>query len=246
MNNTTTYNRLIKKENPFTQILNIIITDSRISSNAFRLISYLISKPNDWVINLTEAYKSINIGRDAGARAFKELQSVGYLDRTQVRGKNGYLLGYNYILNENPSNLHNLPESGFQETSKPATTNTESISYNKRLTLDDMKLEILNLNKKYEADYKLTKAGKIVLSQYMISRLKSCISRVQQDELLKEIENILKESNSNSTASNAKAEAVKEEVKLYNGLTYEEFVGERGSVGWIERHKEFQHNTWRI
>lgn len=138
MNNTTQYNRLIKKDNPFTQILNSIITDTRISSNAFRLLSYLISKPNDWIINLTEAYATLGLGRDAGARAFKDLEAVGYLTRTQVRGEKG-IIGYNYILNETVA--------GFLETRNAATTNTKSTNTEE----DKILKEILDIYK--ESNY---------------------------------------------------------------------------------------------
>lgn len=98
MNNT----RIIKGDSSrFTQISNDIITDNRLSSHSFRLISRLLSHSDNYKINLTYEYKIIGLSKTTGANATKELIKYGYLVK-KVNYENGLLNGYDYIVYNKP------------------------------------------------------------------------------------------------------------------------------------------------
>ena len=49
----------------FTNMLNDVIEDSRLSYRALGMLAYLLSKPEDWVIREAELAKAHGCGRDA-------------------------------------------------------------------------------------------------------------------------------------------------------------------------------------
>jgi len=93
----------------FSQIPNGIITDLRLSSNALRMYLYLISKPDNWIVNNSDIKKSLNIRSDHTiAKYWKELFVTGWIYRVQIRDSfTGKFIGYEYHLNEYSINTKN-------------------------------------------------------------------------------------------------------------------------------------------
>lgn len=65
----------------FTQISNGFIQDNKISILARGLGVFLLSKPNNWVINQENISKELEIGRDKLKRIFNELIIHGYMHK---------------------------------------------------------------------------------------------------------------------------------------------------------------------
>lgn len=65
----------------FTQVSNGFIQDNKISILARGLGVFLLSKPNNWVINQENISKELEIGRDKLKRIFNELIIHGYMHR---------------------------------------------------------------------------------------------------------------------------------------------------------------------
>ena len=67
--------------NGFTQVLNDLITDRRIGATAFRVASYLASKPSGWIPREADVCQVLGISRATYFRARKELAEAGYMTR---------------------------------------------------------------------------------------------------------------------------------------------------------------------
>ncbi|WP_058710605.1 hypothetical protein [Paenibacillus jamilae] len=100
-----------KKEFPYIQIDKFAIDeDSRISWQAKGLLTYLIGKPDDWIVRIGDLVKRASNGRDAVYSIINELIDAGYIEREQVRGDGSGKFGdISYLVYETP--LHTNPLS---------------------------------------------------------------------------------------------------------------------------------------
>ncbi len=79
----------IKKNKNYSVIHNTPIDDRNLSPEALGVVTYLLSKPDNWEVQNHEVRSRFSIGRDKMARIFKELKTNGYLVRTRRRGSDG-------------------------------------------------------------------------------------------------------------------------------------------------------------
>lgn len=85
-------------KNKFSQIPNEVVTDTRISNGAFRVIIYLFTKPDNWEVNNEDVMKSLKISKDHTiSKYWKELLKSGWI--TRERTETGH---FDYNLNEHP------------------------------------------------------------------------------------------------------------------------------------------------
>ena len=105
------HNRITKK---FTTIPNRIITDGKLSHGAFRIYSYLLSKPDGWKVINSDIQEQLNIKQaQTLANYWKELINSGWISRYRIKDSNGKIIGgYDYELNEFPV----IPPSHDMET----------------------------------------------------------------------------------------------------------------------------------
>lgn len=97
-------------KNPYGMVRRASLEDPRLSWEARGVLAYLLVKPDDWEISVTDLYNAGPDGRDKVYRILKELEQLGYLERDQER-KHGRFSKPRYLLYEEP-----LPE-------KPDTVN---------------------------------------------------------------------------------------------------------------------------
>ena len=76
--------------NNFTITPNHIINDDRISLKAKGLYLYLISKPDNWSFSVDRIAKESRDGEDSVKSAIRELESFGYLHRSQLNKKGNF------------------------------------------------------------------------------------------------------------------------------------------------------------
>jgi len=96
--------RIKKRVNPYTQIDNALISDTRISSDAFRILIYLISKPMDWEISMKQVQNTFGFGRDKMRAAIKNLEQLGYLVRIKPQNEHGQFIGTSWDVTDQPDN----------------------------------------------------------------------------------------------------------------------------------------------
>lgn len=88
-------------ENPYKAIRRATFEDNRLSWEARGLLGYLLVKPDDWHISVTNLINESPGGRDRVYRILNELIEFGYIQRIEVRDK-GKISGYDYLVYEEP------------------------------------------------------------------------------------------------------------------------------------------------
>lgn len=84
----------------FTKISNHVITDSSLSSDAFRVFAYLssLADMNNWKVNNKDFINKTGLSEARLAKSWKQLIAKGYVERALNR-EDGIFRGYNYTIN---------------------------------------------------------------------------------------------------------------------------------------------------
>ena len=115
--------RLDKSKIKFTQMPNDIIERKDMSWEAKGLLSYMLSKPDDWKFYIDDIVKHGNCGEKKIKSIIKELKEFGYLEIKQERGVEGKFGNYIWTLNESPK----VPKGMFGETIEESLPKIEEI-----------------------------------------------------------------------------------------------------------------------
>lgn len=125
--------RRTKRTGNFTTVRNEYLQDVNLSWKAKGLITYIMSLPPDWQLNLSDLKKRSKDGRDATAAGLRELITNGYCQRCKVRGDGGAFSGCDYEVSdikefesERPqteSPFMDTPQTGFPFSVNPYTEN---------------------------------------------------------------------------------------------------------------------------
>jgi hypothetical protein len=65
-------------DGPYTILPNAIVQDSELTANAFRVLAYIASLPEDWHLRVEKAAKRCNLSRNVFYAASKDLEERGY------------------------------------------------------------------------------------------------------------------------------------------------------------------------
>ncbi|MCS8620191.1 DnaD domain protein [Lactiplantibacillus plantarum] len=121
-----------KRDTNFTIMRNEGLQDVRLSFKARGLMAYMLSLPDDWKFYVKELVKhSDRDGRDAVLSGLKELEKVGYLQRTTHRNK-GKFDSVDYLLVDVPVSTPQTenPDTDNPTPDKPDTENPQLQSTN--------------------------------------------------------------------------------------------------------------------
>jgi len=91
-----------RKKNGFTQISNSMLEDSRLSWRAKGLLSYMLSRPNNWKINKKDLLNKASEGRDAVQSVLNELKEYKYLHIYPAQREGGNLTGWVWEYDDEP------------------------------------------------------------------------------------------------------------------------------------------------
>jgi uncharacterized phage protein (TIGR02220 family) len=101
MGNTKFYRK--KMSDNFTTISNDLIKNRELSWKARGILTYILSLPDDWDINLEELAKhSDKDGVDSFRSGWKELQDKGYVNRERIRNEAGKIVSYATFISDSP------------------------------------------------------------------------------------------------------------------------------------------------
>jgi hypothetical protein len=89
-----------RKQNRFTTIDNEPIENRALSWKAKGLLTYLMSKPEDWEVKLWQLKEASKDGRDSTDAGLKELITRGYIRRTRLQDERGRFAGYLYEVSD--------------------------------------------------------------------------------------------------------------------------------------------------
>lgn len=140
--------RVAKQPNQFSIIDRTPAEDTRLSMKAKGIMFYLLTKPDNWTLNVKDLIKSSADGRDSIYSGLKELRELGYISMKKYQNTKGQF-EIEYIVYENPIELSTEeevadtenpytenPDTGFPDTEKP---------YNNDIELNDIELNDIEL-----------------------------------------------------------------------------------------------------
>lgn len=93
--------RTAKRENPYVQIDKTVLNDERLSWKAKGLMAFLLSKPDDWEINIANLIKQSKDGKESVYSTITELIQYGYIVRNTTRNR-GRFARIEYLIFEVP------------------------------------------------------------------------------------------------------------------------------------------------
>lgn len=124
-NRSATIIRVVKnRDNPYVVIHQGVFTDPRLSWKAKGLMGYLLSRPDDWTIQVRDLVRRSRDGRDSVYAGLAELKAAGYVEERIVRAPNGRIQGYEYRVYEQPQAAPAPPDPA--DPARPAPTATAS------------------------------------------------------------------------------------------------------------------------
>lgn len=133
----------------FTQIPNIMITDTSIKHSAFRQYCYLMGKPSGWIVRNKDISNMIGISQDTIAKNFKILINMGWIKRTPIKNEKGkFSGGFNYHLFVVPTESGKSLDLGLSESDILNCLNNTHVSYEEKIE----KLTSFLLHKQYKND----------------------------------------------------------------------------------------------
>lgn len=110
--------RVIKdKNNPYVMLNKYFLDyEPEMSWKAKGMLTYLLSKPDDWTIMICDLIKKAGDGKDAVYSGFKELKKYRYMHYQKVRNERGRIVKHEYLIYE-------TPYTDYPEMEKPDTVN---------------------------------------------------------------------------------------------------------------------------
>ena len=143
MKNNTTFVRVEKNRN-YTTIHNEFLKRKDISWKAKGIMTYLLSLPDDWVVNLDEIKRNATDGESSFRSGWKELVSAGYVSRQPVRDEKTKKIDYwETVIKESvsESKSHNVEnhnvgihQVGNHKVDNRELLSTKELSTNKPIT----------------------------------------------------------------------------------------------------------------
>lgn len=89
-----------QKDNRYFTVSNEPFNDKRLSWEARGMMGYLLSKPNDWTVQMSDLENQTEAGIYKVRAIFKELEEAGYVKRTKYRNEKG-LFEWETVVYEN-------------------------------------------------------------------------------------------------------------------------------------------------
>ncbi len=97
--------KIKRRQHPYAMIDNRCLDDARLSWKAVGLLAYLLSRPFDWQIRVSQLSKLRKQGREAVQTGLNELKAHGYLQVVLIRNDRGQISGKCYVVSESPDDL---------------------------------------------------------------------------------------------------------------------------------------------
>ena len=136
-----------KHSSNYTQLPNETLSDGSLSFEARGVLVYLLSKPENWIIQIYDICNNGKIGRDKAYRVLKELEESGYLDREQGRDDSGRMSQTESVVYDLPVDKRKTPCEENQDTVNPCTEKPDTENkhlykdYNTKKTIFLQKLD---------------------------------------------------------------------------------------------------------
>ncbi len=101
----------VEKREKFTIINSDLLEDTRLEWATKGILGYLLSKPDNWVLQVNDLRKQGNLGRDAIYKRIKNAIESGYITRIDHRDEKGRVTSVEYIVRE--ESIYPLSEKSY-------------------------------------------------------------------------------------------------------------------------------------
>ena len=81
---------------------NAIWEDERIGVDEKGVLGYLLSRPPNWNVHLSQVARAMRVGKDRMQRIFRTLIAAGYVARETIRNENGVIVALEYVIRDEP------------------------------------------------------------------------------------------------------------------------------------------------
>jgi len=129
------------KNHPYVLLNKKFLDNRKLSFKAKGLLSYLLSKPDDWKFYV-EYLKDVSMdGLHSTSQAFLELIKYKYIKKERKRNKQGQFKGFDYTVFEKPYTEIQLSENGLSENGLSDTDNPKTgypKTDNRKLLINDI------------------------------------------------------------------------------------------------------------
>jgi len=92
----------VQKKERWTTVSNVHINDDRLSWKATAILTYLLSKPNDWTVYVKQLANAKKDGIKAVYSGIRELKEFGYIEHKFIHDVDGKIKHGEYIVHEEP------------------------------------------------------------------------------------------------------------------------------------------------
>ncbi|MCP5156698.1 MAG: MarR family transcriptional regulator [Ectothiorhodospiraceae bacterium] len=121
--------RVKHRRAPYVVIDRRALEDPRLGWAARGLLGYLLAKPDDWQLRVSDLCRRGDLGRDGVHRLLKQLQGAGYLQREQVRDARGRVVGVDYTVVEVPTTAAPArPGPSFPDPAEPSPATPKPVA----------------------------------------------------------------------------------------------------------------------
>ncbi|QWG18808.1 helix-turn-helix domain-containing protein [Bradyrhizobium sediminis] len=137
----------------FSVLSNKIWDDNNLSVEAKGTLGYLLSRPPNWRVHLTQVARKLRVGRDRLYRIINECIKAGYIVRRQVREHGAFKPVTYYVRDVASSPSAGLPDAARPDAAHPDTANQGALVRNENSTKTDSK-QVTASNKGAAEDHK--------------------------------------------------------------------------------------------
>ena len=138
-----------RKDDPFVRVDKDLVNDERLGWDTRGLLIYLLGKPDDWTVRMSDLLKSGPAKLTAMRRMINEAIEYGYMERTRHTTTGGRFVWVTNVY-EYPKELVNSPSAGFPSMDDPPVDNPsmENLPIYQRMNLLTNDLLTNDLNNK--------------------------------------------------------------------------------------------------
>ena len=125
-------NNLRKEKIPFTQVVNELLNDPRITLKAKGIYAFMYSKPENWNFTIRSMAKQLKEGTTSIGKILNELKQYGWISYTKIKGGSGiYTIKILPDTAKSSLGLHNMQKakriSNKESISNTYQSNTKSL-----------------------------------------------------------------------------------------------------------------------
>jgi hypothetical protein len=154
--------RVHKKENPYVIIDKTGVNDTRLSWKARGLLCYLLSKPDDWKVNVKHLANQGPDGERATRSGLKELERYGYMVTRPVRDDKGRITEWEH-------NIFEIPQDVPGEDNAGAYPENGSSSDCQNVDLDEPDVQNVDVEN-VDVDYPHLDNAAVLNNEYIVNK----------------------------------------------------------------------------